>query len=178
LESVVVVGVVKDENAKGKAARGHVKWFDPIKGFGFVLIESCDDAAMLNADALLHISVVRRTSLPSPGEGDELVMRIERGERGIQVVEIEEIVRVHRPVPDDIDAFERVIVRWFNRSKGYGFVAVVDDQGQENEDSEDVFLHVATLRRAGIELVDEGQYLKARIETGPKGAIATAVYMS
>jgi cold shock protein len=173
-----VEAVEPNGSAFGVAARGHVKWFDPIKGFGFVLIESCDDTAMIDKDALLHISIVRRTAMPSPSEGDELVMAVDRGERGLQVVDITEVIRAQRPIPEDIDSFERVVVRWFNRSKGYGFVALVDEDGQEYDDAEDVFLHVATLRRAGIEIVDEGQFLKARVESGPKGAIATAVYIS
>jgi cold shock protein len=159
------------------AASGHVKWFDPVKGFGFVLIETCADAAMVERDALLHISVVRRSDTPSPNEGDELFMTIEQGERGLQVVAIDELVQIERPIPEDIDSFVEVMVRWFNRSKGYGFVSLVDSTADPDDVTQDVFLHVATLRRAGIEGVDEGQVLRARIETGPKGTIATAVYL-
>jgi cold shock protein len=167
----------KSEALIGAQARGHVKWFDPVKGFGFILIETCEDPAMVDRDALLHISVVRRSDIPSPGEGDELVMRVDQGERGLQVIGIEDFIQIERPIPDDIDSFVKVIVRWFNRTKGYGFVAIVDENLKEGDDEQDVFLHVATLRRAGIESVEDGQILRARIETGPKGTIATAVYL-
>jgi cold shock protein len=160
----------------GVAARGHVKWFDPVKGFGFILIEACDDPEMIDRDALLHISVVRRSNIPSPGEGDELIMSVGQGERGLQVVSVDDLIQIERPIPEDIDSFVKVIVRWFNRTKGYGFVSVVDENTNEDDVTQDVFLHVATLRRAGIEGVEEGQILRARIETGPKGTIATAVY--
>jgi cold shock protein len=161
---------------QGLLAQGHVKWFDPVKGFGFVLIETSDDAGMVGKDALLHISVVRRANIASPSEGDGLVMRVEQGDRGLQVLDIESFLPIERPVPEDIDAFVNVVVRWFNRTKGYGFVSVLGPDGQDDDEGEDVFLHVATLRRAGIESVEEGQTLKARIEKGPKGTIATGVY--
>jgi cold shock protein len=161
----------------GVTARGHVKWFDPVKGFGFVLLETCDDELMINKDALLHISVVRRSNIVPPGEGDVLVMRVEQAQRGLQVLEIEEYLPIDRPIPDDIDDFVRVVVRWFNRTKGYGFISVLGPNGEEDDSSEDVFLHIATLRRAGFETVEEGQKLRARIETGPKGTIATGVYV-
>lgn len=157
-------------------ARGLVKWFDPVKGFGFVLIEACDDPQLVGNDALLHVSVVRRSGGATPGEGDSLSITVERGERGLQVVHISELFKVERPVPEDIEQFAHVIVRWFNRSKGYGFVSLVDQDGNDLDDGEDVFLHIATMRRAGIEFVDEGQFLRARIENGAKGAIVTEVY--
>lgn len=166
-------GAINPQIATGQRARGTVKWFDPMKGFGFILVETCDDAALVNQDALLHISVLRRTNCALPNEGDQLDMTIEQGERGLQVLDIIELTQIERPVPEDIEAFVDVIVRWFNRSKGYGFVSIV---GRE-DDVEDIFLHIATLRRAGIEAVDEGQTLRARIETGPKGTIATGVYL-
>jgi cold shock protein len=168
---------MRQENMDGLSARGHVKWFDPVKGFGFILVEACDDPSMIDRDALLHISVVRRSNIPSPGEGDELVMRIDQGERGLQVVGIEDFIQIERPIPEDIDSFVKVVVRWFNRTKGYGFVSILNDQGGEDDEAQDVFLHVATLRRAGIEGVEEGQTLRARVETGAKGTIATAVYL-
>jgi cold shock protein len=177
VEFGVTQGGVKDGRTDGLAARGHVKWFDPVKGFGFILIESCEDGAMVDRDALLHISVVRRSNIPSPGEGDELIMRVDQGDRGLQVISIEDFIQIERPVPEDIDSFVKVIVRWFNRTKGYGFVSVLQEEAATNSEPQDVFIHVATLRRAGIEGVEEGQVLRARIEIGPKGTIATAVYL-
>jgi cold shock protein len=177
LEFVVAQVSVGNEQGAKMSARGHVKWFDPVKGFGFIFIDSCDDPDMVNRDALLHISVVRRSNIPSPGEGDELVMAVDEGERGLQVTEIQEFIQIERPIPEDIDSFVEVIVRWFNRTKGYGFVSILGNGKSPEDVTQDVFLHAATLRRAGIEIIEEGQVLRARIETGPKGTIATAVYL-
>ena len=38
----------------GTPAQGSIKWFDPVKGFGFVLIDSCNELDFVGQDALLH----------------------------------------------------------------------------------------------------------------------------
>ena len=55
-------------------------------------------------------------------------------------------------------------VKWFNPTKGYGFI--------EREDKEkDVFVHVSAVRDAGMNGLDEGQALTF-VEDGPKGPSA------
>ena len=56
-------------------------------------------------------------------------------------------------------------VKWFNPTKGYGFI--------EREDKEkDVFVHVSAVRDAGMNGLDEGQPLSFDVEDGPKGPSA------
>ncbi|MGE0109942.1 MAG: cold shock domain-containing protein [Bdellovibrionales bacterium] len=54
------------------------------------------------------------------------------------------------------------VVKWFNLSKGFGFVAPADG-------SPDAFMHVSTLTRAGLTQIAEGTKLSIMIGDGPKG---------
>ena len=57
-------------------------------------------------------------------------------------------------------------VKWFNPTKGFGFI--------EREDNEkDVFVHMSAVRDAGMNGLDEGQALTFEVEDGPKGPNAT-----
>ena len=57
-------------------------------------------------------------------------------------------------------------VKWFNPTKGFGFI--------EREDKEkDVFVHMSAVRDAGMDSLDEGQALNFEVEDGPKGPNAT-----
>lgn len=54
------------------------------------------------------------------------------------------------------------VVKWFNLTKGFGFVAPMDN-------SPDAFMHVSVLTRAGLQQVAEGTKLMVQIGNGPKG---------
>ena len=59
------------------------------------------------------------------------------------------------------------IVKWFNNSKGYGFI--------EQEDGPDVFVHHSGIDASGFKSLDEGARVKFDIEQGPKGPSAVNV---
>lgn len=59
------------------------------------------------------------------------------------------------------------VVKWFNASKGYGFI------GQENGD--DVFVHFTAIMADGYRRLKQGQKVEFSIEEGPKGLQATNV---
>jgi CspA family cold shock protein len=58
-------------------------------------------------------------------------------------------------------------VKWFNASKGYGFI--------EQPGGEDVFVHYSALQSDGFRTLDEGQQVEFSIERGPKGLQASNV---
>ena len=59
-------------------------------------------------------------------------------------------------------------VKWFNASKGFGFVTLSDG-------SQDAFLPMAILRRAGYEDVREGASITCEVSAGAKGPLVTTV---
>jgi CspA family cold shock protein len=58
-------------------------------------------------------------------------------------------------------------VKWFNGSKGYGFIS--------REEGEDVFVHHSAIQAEGFRTLEEGQRVEFTIERGPKGLQATQV---
>jgi CspA family cold shock protein len=58
-------------------------------------------------------------------------------------------------------------VKWFNASKGYGFI--------EQENGEDVFVHFSAIQSEGYKTLDEGQAVEFEVTQGPKGAQASNV---
>jgi CspA family cold shock protein len=58
-------------------------------------------------------------------------------------------------------------VKWFNNSKGYGFI--------EQEDGEDVFVHFSALQEEGFKSLAEGEEVEFDIVDGPKGPQAANV---
>jgi CspA family cold shock protein len=58
-------------------------------------------------------------------------------------------------------------VKWFNASKGYGFLA--------REGGPDVFVHFSAIQTEGFKTLNEGQQVEFEIEQGPKGLQAANV---
>jgi len=59
-------------------------------------------------------------------------------------------------------------VKWFNESKGFGFISPQDG-------SDDVFVHFSAIAGSGFKTLTEGQTVSYEVEKGPKGLQATQV---
>ncbi len=63
---------------------------------------------------------------------------------------------------------EQGVVKWFNESKGYGFI-------QRDETGKDVFVHFSAIVCEGYKTLREGQRVQFQVEQGTKGLQATEV---
>jgi CspA family cold shock protein len=60
-------------------------------------------------------------------------------------------------------------VKWFNSTKGYGFIG--------REDGEDVFVHFSSIQMEGYKKLEENQKVEFSVEEGPKGLQAANVIL-
>ncbi len=58
-------------------------------------------------------------------------------------------------------------VKWFNESKGFGFIS--------RDDGDDVFVHFSAIKRDGFKTLNEGDEVEFEVSKGPKGLQATEV---
>ena len=165
------------ETPSGPSVRAVVKWYNPDKGFGFVTL------ADGSGDAFLHVSVVERSGASSVPPGATLEVRAGSGPKGPQVTEILNVdastalqeqprrARPERPAypPADRAAVEELgTVKWYNDTKGFGFIAA--DRG-----GKDIFVHASALQRAGITGLAEGQRVAVDTADGQKGPEAVSL---
>ena len=143
-----------------------VKWFNPVKGFGFVQF---NDGSQ---DAFLHVSVVQMIGHQELPEGATIVCDISHGQRGPQVASITRVESMPEPgarfEPTDGDSVVEGTVKFFNPVKGFGFV--VPDDG-----SRDVFVSARTLERAGLMELEANQRVRMTTRVGQKGPMAQSV---
>ena len=53
-------------------------------------------------------------------------------------------------------------VKWFNPTKGFGFI-------ERGDNEKDVFVHISAVKKAGMDRLDDGQAMTFEVEEGPKG---------
>ena len=159
--------------------KGVVKFFNPQKGFGFIVRDDGGE------DVFVHISAVEAAGLTDLADGQPLEFTlVDRGGR-ISATDLKidgepmEVVRTARPEsggfggPGGDRGPQRQLtgekaqgtVKFFNSMKGFGFIS--RDDGQP-----DAFVHISAVERAGMPSLNEGDRLEFDIEVDRRGKFA------
>jgi CspA family cold shock protein len=170
-------------------ASGTVKWFNTAKGFGFI---QPDDGG---SDVFVHISAVEQAGLRGLNEGDLVNFELEQDRRSGKLSAGQLVVTGQGAAPPRSGGggFDRPrgggfgggggggggrpsgdpagagagTVKWFNPTKGFGFI-------QPEDGGQDVFVHISAVERAGMGSLNEGQKVSFELEKDPRNGKTSA----
>jgi len=144
-------------------AKGVVKFFNPQKGFGFIVRDDGGE------DVFVHISAVEQAGLSDLAEGQPLGFTlVDRGGRisatNIQIEGEPIAVERQEKAPQRQLTGEKAqgTVKFFNSMKGFGFI-------QRDDGQPDAFVHISAVERAGLPTLNEGDRLTFELEVDRRG---------
>lgn len=148
--------------AEATLVEGTVKWFDPSKGYGFLVPDNG------GVDILIHHSTLRRGGHDILYPGTRVKGTVVEREQGLQADSIVADDNSNAQMPqatsrptallasiENVSEFQKAHVKWFNRIRGFGFVNIEGG-------SDDIFVRMEILRHSGIEVLVPGQYVMVR----------------
>jgi len=143
--------------------KGVVKFFNPQKGFGFIVRDDGGE------DVFVHISAVEQAGLTDLADGQPLEFTlVDRGGRiSATNLRIEgEPIAVERaergPQRQLTGEKAQGTVKFFNAMKGFGFI-------QRDDGQPDAFVHISAVERAGMPTLNEGDRLSFELEVDRRG---------
>jgi cold shock protein len=146
--------------------KGVVKFFNPQKGFGFIVRDDGGE------DVFVHISAVEQAGLTDLADGQPLEFTlVDRGGR-ISATNIRidgepmAVERAERGPQRQLTGEKATgTVKFFNSMKGFGFI-------QRDDGQPDAFVHISAVERAGIPTLNEGDRLEFELEVDRRGKTA------
>ncbi|MBO6782835.1 MAG: cold shock domain-containing protein [Alphaproteobacteria bacterium] len=152
-------------NGGGERINATVKWFNPIKGYGFV------QPSNGTGDAFIHVSVLEAAGHKDLQDGAELECEIEQGPRGPMVSVIHSVSGGNpdaAPAPAGDGPSVDGTVKFFDPNKGYGFV-VPDGEGQ------DIFVSGRVVAQSGLRMLEADARVRVTTRSGDKGPLAVSI---
>ena len=159
----------------GSTLTATIKWYDPVKGFGFVVSDEID------MDILLHANVLRNFGQSSIAGGVEIKVVAHRSDRRVQAAELLSFASLssfntfgygEMDALDDVALSETELqpgrIKWFDRAKGFGFANVFGK-------TDDIFVHIDVLRRCGLSGLVPGEGVALRVVAGERGWMAVSI---